>query len=373
MKANLLEKEGKGEAVKTSQNASIELLSLAGCQDGDAADHAYRRIVQRIEEAERSLEIFLYVWRADAVGHLVGQAILEAADRGVEVTIYKDSGAILFESQESNRKSFFPAERSLGQRIQQRVAGMTFPDSWVEDEWDDQLGRELLAHPRVEFQWVSATHTKYYCIDERYLITGSLNLEDRHRGYHDVMVEISGEAAVRQFRDSARSGRGAGEGMTFLRNDPEKDCFTIKPEVLRLIETARESLHIEMAYLGDEEVTEALVEADRRGVEITLLFSRKANIGNDVNYAVLVDLMERSEIRVRLSDKMIHSKVMVVDGSTVLATPDELKSASVTGKIVGQVKGPKINGYTYKRRTNQHRRYGHRQKYHLVEITSITV
>ena len=65
--------------------------------------------------------------------------------------------------------------------------------------------------------------------------------------------------------------------------------------------------------------------------------------------------------------------VMVVDGSTVLATPDELKSASVTGKIIGQVKGPKINGYTYKRRTNQHRRYGHRQKYHLVEITSITV
>ena len=63
----------------------------------------------------------------------------------------------------------------------------------------------------------------------------------------------------------------------------------------------------------------------------------------------------------------------VTDGSTVLATPDELKSASVTGKIIGQVKGPKINGYTYKRRTNQHRRYGHRQKYHLVEITSITV
>ena len=34
-------------------------------------------------------------------------------------------------------------------------------------------------------------------------------------------------------------------------------------------------------------------------------------------------------------------------------------------------KGPKINGFTYKRRTNQRRRYGHRQRYTVVEITKI--
>ncbi len=64
--------------------------------------------------------------------------------------------------------------------------------------------------------------------------------------------------------------------------------------------------------------------------------------------------------------------VMVVDGDTVLATPDELSGASVTGRVVGRVKGDKINGFTYKRRTNNRRKYGHRQQYHLVEITSIT-
>ena len=64
--------------------------------------------------------------------------------------------------------------------------------------------------------------------------------------------------------------------------------------------------------------------------------------------------------------------VMVVDGDTVLATPEELSGASVTGRVVGTAKGPKINGFTYKRRTNNRRRYGHRQQYHVVEITSIT-
>ena len=63
--------------------------------------------------------------------------------------------------------------------------------------------------------------------------------------------------------------------------------------------------------------------------------------------------------------------VLLVDGDSVLATPDQLKGATVTGRVLGTAKGPKIDGFTYKRRTNQRRRYGHRQKYSVVEITSI--
>jgi large subunit ribosomal protein L21 len=64
--------------------------------------------------------------------------------------------------------------------------------------------------------------------------------------------------------------------------------------------------------------------------------------------------------------------VLLVDGDTVLATPAQLEGASVKATVVGFAKGPKIDGFTYKRRTNQRRRYGHRQQYHVVEITSIT-
>jgi large subunit ribosomal protein L21 len=64
--------------------------------------------------------------------------------------------------------------------------------------------------------------------------------------------------------------------------------------------------------------------------------------------------------------------VLLVDGETVLATPDQLAGAAVKATVVGIAKGPKIDGFTYKRRTNQRRRWGHRQQYHVVEITSIT-
>ena len=64
--------------------------------------------------------------------------------------------------------------------------------------------------------------------------------------------------------------------------------------------------------------------------------------------------------------------VLLVDGDTVVSAPTDLAGASVAGKIVSFTKGPKIRGFTYKNKSNQRRRWGHRQHYALVEITGIT-
>jgi large subunit ribosomal protein L21 len=64
--------------------------------------------------------------------------------------------------------------------------------------------------------------------------------------------------------------------------------------------------------------------------------------------------------------------VLLVDGDTVLATPNQLSAASVTARIVGEAKGPKIVGFTYKPKSNQRKRWGHRQKYSTIEITGIS-
>jgi large subunit ribosomal protein L21 len=64
--------------------------------------------------------------------------------------------------------------------------------------------------------------------------------------------------------------------------------------------------------------------------------------------------------------------VLLVDGDTVLGTPSKLKGATVSAKVVGETKGPKINGFTYKNKTNNRRRWGHRQRYSTIEITGIS-
>ena len=86
---------------------------------------------------------------------------------------------------------------------------------------------------------------------------------------------------------------------------------------------------------------------------------------------------EGQRVRVELLGEPVGAEVslepvLVVDGSTVLATPEQLAKAAVKAKVVGEEKGPKINAMTYKSKSNQRRRWGHRQRYATLEITAIT-
>jgi len=71
------------------------------------------------------------------------------------------------------------------------------------------------------------------------------------------------------------------------------------------------------------------------------------------------------------ADEVTLTPVLVVDGDSVLATPAQLSGASVTARVVGAARGPKITGFTYKNKSNQRKRWGHRQHYATIEITGI--
>ena len=70
--------------------------------------------------------------------------------------------------------------------------------------------------------------------------------------------------------------------------------------------------------------------------------------------------------------EVTFTPVLLVDGETVVATAADLAGATVSARVVGEAKGPKIRGFTYKNKTNQRKRWGHRQKYTTIEITGIT-
>ena len=74
--------------------------------------------------------------------------------------------------------------------------------------------------------------------------------------------------------------------------------------------------------------------------------------------------------REAVGEDVSFEPVLIVDGDRVVAGP-ELAGATVTGRVLGEEKGPKIRGLTYKPKAIQRRHWGHRQKYTSVEITSI--
>ena len=73
-----------------------------------------------------------------------------------------------------------------------------------------------------------------------------------------------------------------------------------------------------------------------------------------------------------IGDSISLTPLMLVDGKTVLAKPSELESVNVNAEIVNRGKSKKITGFTYKNKSNQRRRWGHRQNYNEIKITSIS-
>ena len=81
---------------------------------------------------------------------------------------------------------------------------------------------------------------------------------------------------------------------------------------------------------------------------------------------------DRIDVERLAGDEVTLRPVMLVDGDSVLSTPSALEGAAVSARIVGETKGPKIKGFTYKNKSNQRRHWGHRQHYSLIEITGIS-
>jgi len=86
----------------------------------------------------------------------------------------------------------------------------------------------------------------------------------------------------------------------------------------------------------------------------------------------------RSKVRLERVQQEVGAElelepVLVLDdGGTLRATPSDLQGCAVRAKVLRHFRGPKINGLTYKPKTRQYRRYGHRQDYTEVEILAIT-
>jgi large subunit ribosomal protein L21 len=72
------------------------------------------------------------------------------------------------------------------------------------------------------------------------------------------------------------------------------------------------------------------------------------------------------------SNEISFTPLLVVDAKgKVFSSRDELKSAKVTAKVVGESAGDKVEIFKYKAKTGYRRRGGHRQKYTTLEVLKI--
>jgi len=95
------------------------------------------------------------------------------------------------------------------------------------------------------------------------------------------------------------------------------------------------------------------------------------NAGGKQERVEVGELVDVELLDVAPGDELTLTPLLVVDGAEVTVSAEALAGQCVTATVVGEVKGPKIVGFTYKSKTRQRRHYGHRQRYTTLEITGI--
>ena len=72
-------------------------------------------------------------------------------------------------------------------------------------------------------------------------------------------------------------------------------------------------------------------------------------------------------------DEVTFTPLLVVDDKgTAVTDRSKLEKMTVKAKVLGEVKGDKIDIFKYKNKSGYRRRQGHRQRYSQLEIVSIT-
>ncbi len=84
------------------------------------------------------------------------------------------------------------------------------------------------------------------------------------------------------------------------------------------------------------------------------------------------DILDVELLQDAAGSQVTFTPLLVVDDrGTAVSAKQDLDRLSVTARVVGQVKGRKVDIFKYKNKSGYRRRQGHRQRYTRLEILEI--
>ena len=311
----------------------------------DSGKEAFPAIIEAIGGAKASLDINMFIWRDDAIGNKMAEAVLAAAERGVRVTISVDRYGVVLEKAEECMRSFFHKSQSIIERVKSRILATTYPTPGmkypIKDE-ESALYRAIMTHPNitVERDTFKADHSKFYVIDEEILFLGGINIEDKENGadmhgrvYGDLMAGLFGREYVKVFR-AARNGKQTSTDYAFPLNRKTHKIFAVREHYLSLIRAAERELVIVMPYFSPlSDFMREIAAAAARGVRVTVMIPARSNFQDDTNKKAVARLfrMTGGGITVYFTPKMLHTKLIVTEKTVSFG------SANITKKAFSQL------------------------------------
>ena len=304
----------------------------------------FPEVLKCINNANKSIHINMFIWRDDKIGREIADALLVAANRGVEISISIDKYGAVLEKSEEAKRSLFHKRLTLAEWCKIRALELLYPtpnSPFAKRDDCDDLYRALISHPgiKVSEDVFKADHSKYYVFDDEILIMGGINIEDKENGsdmhgrvYQDYMIKLSGKKYVDALRKKLCLGVDTLENLRFGANtkSPYPVRFEMREKYLKFINEATSSLIIVMAYFSPcKDFIKAIANACARGVDVTLLMPASANFQDDSNKRTMEKLLNATggKINVYTSPKMLHTKAMISDTALTLGSTNITKKA----------------------------------------------
>lgn len=284
---------------------------------------AFRRIRKLIRKSRVSIVIQVFIWKNDNTGRSIAKLLIDAAMRGVQIHIMKDSLGDMFEYDASLNDT-----RSL----------------------NDPLWKEFWSQQNITVDLRSGSdHSKIWVFDGRIVLVSGMNIGNEYEHeWHDFLVELRGEKFAEQVLQRRTDTSRKNESIQIIVNS-EKE-LAVRLSVMNLLRTARKKIIVEHCYLTDTVILQELAKATKRGIDVTVITPKDPDVNAMSNLASL-EILERESDRKKLQilqyPSMFHSKVLLVDGNRCLigsANFNEL-SLSRTGEtcalFTGETKGAK--------------------------------
>ncbi len=296
---------------------------LAVYTDGDGL---YEAMVRDIRSAEESIYFETYIWKGDDVGETFKEELTAAARRGVKVYVIYDTFANLVVPRAFKR--FDPTLEVLAFRLINGKSPLS-PRTYARD------------------------HRKLLVVDGRIGYVGGYNIGRRYaESWRDTHLRIEGPAAwelsnafvdfwnyYKRKDQPELPDLGARKWDARIRaalNLPNRWLFPVRGLYIDGIERAVSHIWITQGYfLPDEEITDALLRAVKRGVEVRVLVPERSNhvVADWVSRGNYTRLL-RAGVRIFLfRHAMVHAKTATIDGRWTTVGTTNIDRLSMTGNF----------------------------------------
>lgn len=288
-------------------------------------DDLYRAMLAAIRGAERCILLETYIWKSDAVGAEFKQALVEAAERGVDVFVVYDGFANLvvprtfFDLPESVHVIRYPVFRPGVLMLNVRKSGRD--------------------------------HRKILVVDDEVGFVGGYNIGSLYATqWRDTHVRLEGPSVWElrnAFVDFWNANRSVGQPvladpgsvhweprLRAARNAPAHLVFPIRGIYLDAIDRASSHVLITQAYfIPDREILAALLAAAARGVDVRVLVPERSNhVVADWLSRGLYTALLRGGVRIHLfRSAMVHAKTATIDGRWTTIGTANIDRLSLTG------------------------------------------